>query len=227
MVTRIIAIDGPAASGKGTIAKKLAAQFDFAHMDTGALYRLTGWRVLETGGDPENEADALAAAEYLRDNFSPEMTDIPEIRTDEAGNAASKVGVFSKVRQTLDGLQVNFAKNPPGVKKGAVLDGRDIGTVICPEADVKLYITASTEVRAKRRFEELKNKGENKGDSITILSPTYKDVLRDMKQRDQRDAGRDAAPLKAADDAIIIDTSDLSAEDAYAKALAVVKEKVL
>lgn len=213
----IIAIDGPAASGKGTIAKKLAAHFDFAFMDTGALYRLTGWRVLQTGGNPESEEDAVKAAEYLQEHFTPGMTDTPEIRTDEAGNAASKVGFFSKVRQALYDLQVDFANNPPDEKAGAVLDGRDIGTVICPSADVKLYITASTEVRADRRTKELQSKG---------FDVTYGAILADMRARDERDAGRDAAPMKPADDAVLIDTSDLTADDAFQKALDIVMSKL-
>lgn len=217
MVTKIIAIDGPAASGKGTIAKKLAAHYDFAHMDTGALYRLTGWRVLETGGDPDHEEDAVAAAEYLQAHFTPDMTEMPEIRTDEAGNAASKVGFFQSVRQALYDLQVNFAKTPPNGKKGAVLDGRDIGTVICPDADVKLYITASTEVRADRRTKELQSKG---------FDVTYGAILADMRARDERDAGRDAAPMKAADDAVLIDTSDLTADATFQKALDIVISKL-
>lgn len=210
MITKIIAIDGPAAGGKGTIAKKLAEYFDFAHMDTGALYRLVGWGVLQDGGDPDSKEDAIAAAYYLKSNFVPEMSENELIRSADVGNAASQVGFFPEVRQALHELQVNFAQNPPEEKKGAVLDGRDIGTVICPNADVKLYVTASTEVRADRRTKELQGRG---------FDVAYENILEDMRVRDERDAGRDAAPMKPADDAILVDTSAIDAEEAYSVAL--------
>jgi cytidylate kinase len=213
----IIAIDGPAASGKGTIARRLAGHLDFAHMDTGALYRLVGYHVLTAGGNPQNENDALRAALYLQKNFQPSMTGFDEIRSAMTGNAASKVGVFPSVRKALYDLQVNFANDPPDHKKGAVLDGRDIGTVICPQADVKFFITASTEVRAKRRFKELKVKG----------APVhYEEVLADMQERDERDMGRMNAPLKAAEDALIIDTTEMSADEAFEQALAETLKKL-
>ena len=210
MVTKIIAIDGPAASGKGTIARRLAAYLNYAHLDTGALYRLVGVRVLETGGDPDLSEDAIAAARWVSGNFKSEMSENPTIRTAEAGNAASKSSVFPEVRQALYDLQVNFAHNPPAGKGGVVLDGRDIGTVICPDADVKLYITASVEERARRRFAELQGKGHD---------VNFDKVLLEMKERDARDSGRDTAPLKPAEDAIVIDTSDLNADDSFGNAL--------
>jgi len=206
MITNIIAIDGPAASGKGTIAKRLAAVLGYAHMDTGALYRLVGTRILDAGDDPSNEAGALRAAKWLRDHSTPEMCDNPNIRTAEAGNAASKCSVFPSVREQLDYLQTHFANNPPAPATGAVLDGRDIGTVICPNAPVKLFITADVEVRAKRRFDELISKGHN---------VTYAQIHSEMSERDQRDSTRATAPLKPAKDAVVIDTSDLSADEAF------------
>lgn len=212
--TKIIAIDGPAASGKGTIAKRLAKELNYAHMDTGALYRLVGMHVLQASRNPENENEALSAAKELKDCFTSDMTESEDIRSDEVGQAASQVGQFQSVRDVLYELQVDFANNPPAGKSGSVLDGRDIGTVICPYADVKLYITASTEVRAERRTKELQSKG---------FDMTYDDVLKDMKRRDERDSGRDAAPMKPAEDAIQIDTSEMGAEEAYQKALNTVK----
>ncbi|MCB9980556.1 MAG: (d)CMP kinase [Rhodospirillales bacterium] len=213
----VIAIDGPAASGKGTIAKRLAADLDFAFMDTGALYRLTGWDVLQTGGDPGVEEDALASALWLQEHFTPEMTEDPDIRNAAAGNAASQVGFFPAVRQALYDLQMEFAAHPPGGKKGAVLDGRDIGTVICPHAAVKLYVTASTEVRAERRTKELQGKG---------FPVSYDEILADMKIRDARDSERAAAPLKPADDAVILDTTTLTAEEAFVQAYEVARERL-
>lgn len=206
----IIAVDGPAASGKGTIAKKLAATLNLAHMDTGALYRLVGEMVLVTGGDPDDETAAVRAARELQRIFKPEMTDNPAIRTAEAGQAASKVARFAGVRAALFDLQVAFAHNPPDDKDGAVLDGRDIGTTIAPDADLKFYIIASTEVRAQRRTLELQAKDP---------SIRYDDILADMQQRDARDAGRDIVPMKPADDAIVIDTSGMRAEEVFERVM--------
>ncbi len=216
-ITNIIAIDGPAASGKGTIAKRLAAHLDYAHMDTGALYRLVGHEVLQEGGDPSDEEQAVAAALFLKDNFDPSMCNNPLIRTAEAGQAASKVGIFPKVRAALYELQVNFAKYPPNGKAGAVLDGRDIGSVICPHADVKLFITANVEVRAKRRYEELMAKNGE---------VTYEEILADMIARDDRDENRKNAPSKAAEDALIIDTSDMNVEEAFTYIWDIINHKI-
>ena len=193
--TFTIAIDGPAAAGKGTISKAIAAQFGFAHLDTGLLYRAVGARVL-TGFDPVEAARTLQPQDLERD----------DLRTAEVAQAASKVAVISDVRAALVDFQRAFARRAGG----AVLDGRDIGTVICPNAEVKLYVTASAEVRAKRRYLELTGKGE-----VTSLET----VLADVKMRDDRDMNRAEAPMKPAEDAVVIDTSDLSIEEALGLAL--------
>lgn len=202
-VAKIIAIDGPAASGKGTLARGLAEALNFAHMDTGALYRAVAFEVLEMGGDPEREDDALKGVVRLQENLKEgKPLDNPDLRLDEVGSAASKVATLQKVREALVGVQRDFARAPGEGRDGAVLDGRDIGTVICPEAGLKLYITADDAVRAERRMKELQLKG---------LDVTYKAVLEDMRARDARDTAREAAPLKPAADAVIIDSSDLDA----------------
>ncbi|KAE9632811.1 (d)CMP kinase [Parasedimentitalea maritima] len=193
--TFTIAIDGPAAAGKGTISKAIAAQFGFAHLDTGLLYRAVGARVL-AGVEPIEAAKTLQAEDLDRD----------DLRTAEVAQAASKVAVIAEVRAALVDFQRAFARRAGG----AVLDGRDIGTVICPNAEVKLYVTASAEVRARRRFLELTGKGE-----VTSLET----VLADVMARDDRDMNRAEAPMKAAADALTIDTSELSIEQALQVAL--------
>ena len=184
----VIAIDGPAASGKGTIARALAAHFGFHHLDTGLLYRATGAR----GGDP------VIAARTLR----PEDLARPDLRSSDAGQAASRVAAIAQVRAELVDFQRRFAAREPG----AVLDGRDIGTVICPDADVKLYVTASDQVRARRRAAELG------ADPARMLA--------ELRERDRRDSARATAPLRPAPDALILDTSALSIDAAIAAALA-------
>ncbi|OUS35494.1 cytidylate kinase [Rhodobacterales bacterium 56_14_T64] len=190
-----IAIDGPAAAGKGTISKAVAAHYGFAHLDTGLLYRAVGARVL-IGDDPIEAATTLQPTDLDRD----------DLRTAEVAQSASKVAVIAEVRAALVDFQRAFARRAGG----AVLDGRDIGTVICPNAQVKLYVTASAEIRAKRRFLELTAKGQ---------MTTIDEVLADVKARDDRDMNRAEAPLKPAKDALIIDTSDLSIEEALKVAL--------
>lgn len=217
MKPTVIAIDGTAASGKGTLARRLARELDFAFLDTGKLYRLVGYRVLQEGDDPADEAAARAMAEKLKDLISHADLDDPALGGDDAGQAASKVAAHPGVRSTLISLQKNFALAPPDGKKGAILDGRDIGTVICPDADVKFYIDADTAIRAQRRHKELHSKG---------ISVTYDAVLADMRERDARDAGRAAAPMKAADDAVVIDTSEMDIETAYKALLSVVQQKI-
>ncbi|UWQ04197.1 (d)CMP kinase [Aliiroseovarius crassostreae] len=193
-----VAIDGPAAAGKGTISKAVATHFGFAHLDTGLLYRAVGAKVL-AGGDPVVAAKQLTPADMMG-----------ELRTPEVAQAASRVAVLADVRAALVAFQRDFALQDGG----AVLDGRDIGTVICPDADVKLFVTASAEVRAERRFLELNAKG---------LSDTREQVLADVIARDKRDSERAEAPLKPAKDAVLIDTSDLSIDDAVARAIAVIE----
>ncbi|MCG7573322.1 cytidylate kinase [Phaeobacter sp. CNT1-3] len=194
-----IAIDGPAAAGKGTISKAVAAHFGYAHLDTGLLYRAVGAKVL-AGTDPIEAAQALQA----------EDLENGDLRTAEVAQAASKVAVIPEVRSALVDFQVAFARRDGG----AVLDGRDIGTVICPEAEAKLFVTASAEVRATRRFKELSEKGSDQ---------SYDDVLVDVIARDKRDSERATAPLKPAEDAVIVDTSDLSIEAAIAAAVAAIE----
>lgn len=208
----IIAIDGPAGAGKGTLATRLAEHFNLAKLDTGLLYRAVGMKVVRDGGDPEDEALATAMAQGLT---SSDM-EADGLRTEEAGGAASKVSVFTGVRGALLEFQRNFASNPPGGAGGAILDGRDIGTVVCPDAHVKFYITASAEIRADRRYKELLGRGEN---------ADYDKVLEDIKARDARDMGRDNAPLQAADDACQIDTSEMDIDTVFNTALDFVRSK--
>ncbi len=209
----VIAIDGPAASGKGTLARRLAAHYGFAYLDTGTLYRAVGQSVRAAGGNPADPALAIAAANAL------DLSKIDEaaIRTREAGEAASLVAVMPEVRAAILHFQRDFALNPPGGKRGAVLDGRDIGTVVCPEADVKLFVTASPEVRARRRWLELKGSGSSVSEA---------QVLEDVKERDARDAGRAASPMKPAADAHLLDTTDLSIETAFGEAVRIIDKSM-
>jgi len=202
----IIAIDGPAAAGKGTLARRLAAHLGLAYLDTGLIYRATGKAVLTAGQDPDDAAAAEAAARAL----GPEDLDAPDLRTDEVAQAASKVSAIPGVRAALLDFQRNFAAEPPGDAKGAVLDGRDIGTVVCPQADHKLFVTATAEVRAERRLKELQERG---------LDAIYTRVLQDMMERDARDSSRAVSPLVPATDAHLMDTSDLDADQAFEAAL--------
>ncbi|MFU8824520.1 (d)CMP kinase [Yoonia sp.] len=194
-----VAIDGPAAAGKGTISKAVAAYFGFAHLDTGLLYRAVGAGVL-AGGDPVAVAQALDPSDLESD----------ALRSAEVAEAASRVATNAAVRDALTAFQRGFAAR----KGGAVLDGRDIGTVICPAAQVKLFVTASAACRAERRFKELQAKGSD---------TTLEDVLADVLARDARDASRSVAPLAAAADAVLIDTSELSIAQAVAQAIAVIE----
>ena len=200
----IIAIDGTAASGKGTLARRLAAEYDFAYLDTGKLYRLVGWNVLQQGGNASDPKDAARVVVALKDSITPTMLDDENLLCDAAGVAASQVGAVPEVRAALLDLQRNFATPPPEGKRGAVLDGRDIGTVICPDAPVKFYVTADVETRAQRRFKELQSRGVPK---------KYDDILRDLKERDERDSNRADAPLKQAPDAFFIDSTQMTIAD--------------
>ncbi|MBX3505533.1 MAG: (d)CMP kinase, partial [Parvibaculum sp.] len=182
----VIAVDGPAASGKGTLARRLAAHYGFAYLDTGSLYRAVGHVVRQAGGDPSDEAAAVAAARAL----DLSRIDDKAIRTPEAGEAASLVAAIPAVRAAILDLQRSFAANPPGGAAGAVLDGRDIGTVICPEAPAKLFVVARPEIRAHRRWLELKNSGSE---------VTEAQVHEDIRERDRRDAERAASPMKPAE----------------------------
>jgi len=195
----IVAIDGPAAAGKGTISKAVAAHFGFAHLDTGLLYRAVGAKTL-SGTDPIDASKTLTPADMQG-----------ELRTPEVAQAASKVAVIAEVRAALVDFQRNFATRDGG----AVLDGRDIGTVICPDADIKLFVTASAEVRAERRFLELSAKDHD---------VTRAQVLADVVARDKRDSEREEAPLKPAEDAVIIDTSNMSIDEAVSEAVNAVRQ---
>lgn len=204
----IIAVDGPTASGKGTIARALAAHFGLPHLDTGLLYRAVGRQVQKSGGDPDDLGDALAATA-----FPPSVMDDPALRSEEIGGWASRVSVQPAVRQMLFERQRQFAEQPGG----AVLDGRDIGTVIAPDADVKLFITASLEARAKRRLREMIERGEE---------PTLEKIEADLCRRDERDRTREVAPLAAAADAIVLDTSALDPNGAIEQAIALVTQAI-
>lgn len=198
----IIAVDGPAASGKGTIARALASHFGLPYLDTGLLYRATALNLLELGGDPDSEFAAARATDLSQIDFAS-----PELKSETVGGIASRISAYPLVREALLERQQRFAAQAGG----AVLDGRDIGTVIAPEAEVKLFVTARPEVRARRRHAELVGQG---------LDVHFPDVLADIRARDARDTGRDAAPLVMAADAILLDTSALDAAAAIAAAIA-------
>lgn len=205
----VIAVDGPVAAGKGTLARRLAALYGYAYLDTGALYRAVGAKVLREGGDPANPVAAAVAAAGLADGDLKAA----DLRTEPVGLAASKVAAIPAVRAALLDYQRRFAAAPPGGQPGAVLDGRDIGTVVCPDAPVKLFVTARDDIRAARRHKELIDKGEN---------PTYDQVLADLRRRDAQDQARETAPLRPAGDAHLLDTSDLDIEAAVQAAHAIV-----
>jgi len=204
----VIAVDGPAASGKGTIARALAEHFGLPHMDTGLLYRAVALKLWRWGGDPSNEFEALRACDDL--GFNPEDE---ELRSEPVSRIASRISSYSSVRQALLQRQRDFAAQ----EGGAVLDGRDIGTIIAPKADAKLFVTASAEVRAQRRVRELLERG---------MPAHYEDVLLDIRARDERDATRKIAPLIQAVDAFLLDTSDLGVDEAIAEAIRLVSERV-
>ncbi len=201
----IIAVDGPTASGKGTIARALAAHYGLPHLDTGLLYRAVGRQVFLDGGDPEDAGDALAAT-----SFPDLMLDDPQLRTEDTGGLASRVSIHPAVRQALYERQHAFATQPGG----AVLDGRDIGTVIVPEADVKLFITASVEARAERRWKEMRSHGHD----VALA-----DIAADIRRRDDRDANRADAPLRVAHGACVIDNSAMTREQAISAAIEAVE----
>lgn len=208
----IIAVDGPTASGKGTIAKRLAAHFGVPHLDTGLLYRAVGRQVAMNRGDPGNPADALAACD-----FADTLLDDPILRAEETGSLASQVSVHPAVREALFKRQRAFAEQPGG----AVLDGRDIGTIIAPDADVKLFITASVQERARRRWLEMVDKKLDHEEEIPLA-----EIEKDIVARDARDINRKDAPLKAAEDAMVIDTTAFDRDAAFETALEAVKQAI-
>ena len=209
-MTITIAIDGPTASGKGTLARRLAHHFGYHCLDTGLLYRAVGMTVAKEGGNPADPDSAIPVAQSLD---TSQLSDDNELRTDVAGQYASQCSTIPGVREALLRFQREFAAREPG----SVLDGRDIGTVICPDAPVKLYITASAEVRAQRRHAELERRGK---------PMAYEAVLLDIKARDDRDMNRATAPLKPASDAITLDTTTMNADEAFAAALKIVTERL-
>ena len=204
----VIAVDGPAASGKGTIARALARHFGLPHMDTGLLYRAVALNLVRFGGDPGNELEAVRACDLSAVSF-----DDDELRSEIVGSYASRISAYPAVRMHLLERQRLFAAQA----EGAVLDGRDIGTVIAPDALVKLFVTASPEVRAQRRLAELSKRG---------LNVHYDEVFADIQARDERDSGREAAPLVQADDALLLDTSEMNVDQAIAAAIKLVERRL-
>lgn len=217
----IITIDGPAAAGKGTLSQKLADKYCLAYFDTGMVYRAVGLRMLLSNKDLADVKTAELEAESLTFSSMMELSKHPDFRSSKGGQAASIVSSYTGVRSRLLDMQRNFAKNPTyadgSPAKGVIYDGRDTGTVICPNADIKFFITASPEVRAKRRYDEFVAKG---------MVANLDEVLKDVKARDERDATRKDAPMKPADDAIILDTSDLGIDEVYNVAVKFIEKSI-
>lgn len=206
----IIAIDGPSAAGKGTLARRLAGALGFAHLDTGLIYRAVACKAMAA-----DLADPAALVEIAR-RLGLEDLALDGLRTEAVGQAASRVAAVTEVRAALIDLQRDFATHPPGGEPGAVLDGRDIGTTVCPDAELKLFVTASPEARAARRHKELLARG---------VASIYARVLQEMRDRDARDSGRAAAPLRPANDAIVLDTTEMTADAVLEAALAIVASR--
>lgn len=204
----VIAIDGPAASGKGTLARQIAAHFGLAYLDTGSLYRAVGYKIISSGHDPEDKNIAIEIAKNISENDAKN----PHLYDEGVGSAASIVSAIPEVREALLSFQRAFAANP----EGAILDGRDIGTVICPDADFKFYITADLPTRAERRFKQLQNNGN---------SIIYQSVLADLQRRDDRDSKRTIAPLIKAEDAVAIDTTNIGVEETLRYMIDIIKGK--
>ncbi|MCB1538922.1 MAG: (d)CMP kinase [Rhodospirillales bacterium] len=212
----VITIDGPSASGKGTLARALAKRLNFYYLDTGAIYRALALDLLARGIDPDDADSCAAEARRFAPLFRPEMTETPDIRTDTVAQASSKSSRHPGVRAALLDLQRDLAHNPPAPFKGAVLDGRDTGTVVCPDAPLKLFLTANPAERAVRRTKELLSRG---------IPTTYEAVLQDLESRDARDSSRDVAPLRPAEDAAAVDTTDMDADAALDHVLSLVRAR--
>ncbi|HEY8964654.1 MAG TPA: (d)CMP kinase [Alphaproteobacteria bacterium] len=217
MSTPIITVDGPEASGKGTLAKSIAAALNFYHLDTGAIYRSVAYNMMQYGLDPDDAETATKSAETLAAQFDVNLLLRPEIRTGEVGQNASKVARHAGVRMALLDIQRLAAKHPPKGFAGAVLDGRDAGTVVCPDADVKIFLTASAAERAQRRYKELQNRGQ---------TVTYEAVLKALEERDLRDSTRDVAPLKPAEDAAVVDSGGMDADQVLETVLGLVRDRL-
>ncbi len=217
----IITIDGPAAAGKGTLASVLAQAYKLAYFDTGMVYRAVGLDMYLHDEDPQDEKTAEKYAQNLTFTHMHELAKNPDFRSAIGGNYASIVSAHPKVRAALLKMQQDFSKNPVFADgtpaEGAIYDGRDTGTVVCPHADIKFFITASTEVRAMRRFKEFQSKG---------IQTDFETVLADMKSRDERDSSRATAPMKPAEDAIVFDTSEMSIEDVFNFCLKIIDKKL-
>jgi cytidylate kinase len=207
----VIAVDGPAASGKGTLAKALAAHLGYAYLDTGALYRFVALMMLE-----EKSEDVEPALMMIKSGLTPDMLTNPALRSPAVAEAAAKIAAIPEVRAVVRDYQLEFAKNPPNNAPGAVIDGRDIGTVVCPDADIKFFVTASPEERARRRFEELKSRTPG------LMLET---IVKDVNARDHRDSSRKISPLVAADDAYTLDTTTLTPAQSLAEAISIVSLK--
>lgn len=216
-----IAIDGGAATGKGTLAQRLAKTYDLAFLDTGALYRAVAYLVMQNGLSPDDEEAALRAAKALPADKMAALQTNPAIRDEKYGNGASHVSRFASVRQALFDFQRHFVEFPQFADgtpaKGAVLDGRDIGTVICPDADLKVFLTARSEIRAQRRFKELQLRG---------ICAIYENVLSDVIERDKRDRERETAALRPANDAFVLDTSDITPDEVFAAVVGELNKKL-
>lgn len=208
----IIAIDGPSGAGKGTLARRLASFLDFAFLDTGLIYRALGKKCLEVDVNPTDTKAVLSLAQKL----TSKDLEKPDLRTETVADVASKVSVIPEVRDVLLDFQRHFAAMPPDGKKGSILDGRDIGTIICPNAEIKLYITADLKTRAQRRYKELRENG------IEVI---YESVSRDLELRDTRDRARTIAPLKPAEDAYVLDTTGLTREEVFETAWSYITSK--
>ena len=217
----IITIDGPAAAGKGTLSQKLAEKYCLAYFDTGMVYRAVGLQMLLKNIDLSNVEAAEKEAEELTFSSMMSLSKNKDFRSAQGGMAASVVSSYGGVRSRLLDMQRNFAKNPTYADgtpaKGVVYDGRDTGTVICPQADIKFFVTATPEIRAQRRYDEFISKG---------MDAKYEDVLKDVKIRDERDANRKDAPMKPAEDAIILDTSNLGIEEVFQKTVSLIEERM-
>jgi len=213
----VIAIDGPAGAGKGTLARRLADELGLAFLDTGALYRVVAMLMIDSNGNPERAEDVAFCIKAALKYTTPELLSRPELRREDVAAMASKVAAIPEVRTALLDFQRDFAKNPPEGFQGVVLDGRDIGTVVCPDADIKLFVTADAETRAKRRYEEVMAKNG---------TADYAAILADMKERDLRDSTRSVAPTKPAEDAIMVDTSAWGIEETFNNTLKKIRDNM-